>query len=235
MHKRFQRALVVIGALGVIGFALPAFVSATTHAGTGKSAPASSTAQPRPHNVTCHSGDILTGFFGNVTVAKDNFCELLQAIVEGNVTANDAVQLGIDHSTITGNVVATDVSDNGWICGSSIGGNVTITKTESNPETNFSPGQWVIGDTGTFGGAPYCSNTTLDQVPGNFIVGDLNFTNNKSGATISNNDIEDDLNCTGNAPPPTGTSNQVDGPNTGQCSTMGGGTDHDTTSPGDND
>jgi hypothetical protein len=228
MHKRFQRALVVIGALGVIGFALPAFVSSTTHAGTAKTAPASSSSQPRPHDVTCHTNDILTGFFGNVTVAKDNVCELLQAIVEGNVTANDAVQLGIDHSTITGNVVATDVSDNGWICGSAIGGNVTISKTESNPEIANSPGQWAIGDTS------WCTNS-LDQVPGNFIVGDVNFTNNKSGASISNNDIEDDLNCTGNAPPPTGTNNQVDGPNTGQCSTTGGGTDNDTTSPGDND
>jgi hypothetical protein len=235
MHKRFQRVLVVIGVLGVIGFALPAFVSATTHAVSATSAAAPASDQHKPQNVTCHSGDILTGFFGNVTVAKDNYCFLLQAIVEGNVTANDAVQLGIDHSTITGNIVATEVSDNGWICGSAIGGNVTITKTESNPETANSPGQWVIGDSGSFGGTSYCGNTQFDQVPGNFIVGDLNFNNNKSGATISNNDIEDDLNCTGNAPPPTGTNNQVDGPNTGQCSTTGGGTDNDTTSPGDND
>ena len=227
MHRRFQRVLLVVGTLGVIGFALPAFVSATSHTGAVTSAATATSAQNKPHDVTCHNNDILTGFFGNVTVPEDTNCNLLQAIVEGNVTAKDARQLGIDHSTITGNIVATDVSDNGWICGSAIGGNVTITRAASNPSS--SPGQWAIGD------SSWCGDTTFDQVPGNFIVGDLNFTNNKSGATISNNDIEDDLNCTGNAPPPTGANNRVDGPNTGQCSATGGGTDNDTTSPGDND
>src|SRR3984893_13231810 len=230
MHKRFQRVLVVIGGLGVIGFALPAFVSATTHAGTATSSAAPPSDQHKPHSVTCHNGDILTGFFGNVTVAKDNDCELLQAIVEGNVTASDAVQLGIDHSTITGNVVATDVSDNGWICGSSIGGDVTITKTEGNPETNISPRHWVLGNSSRT--AVY-QQMWLNRTQRSYIAGHINFTNNKSGATISNNDIEDDLNCTGNAPLPTGTNNRVDGPNTGQCSAPGGGTDNDTTSPGD--
>ena len=186
-------------------------------------------------NVTCHSGQILTGFYGNVTVPKGNYCELLQAVVEGNVFASGAKQLGIDHSVITGNVTANRVTDNGWICGSQIAGYVSINHAYFNSDTTTSPGTWVIGDPGTFGGVTYCGNTSFDQVPGNAIEGSLTFVGNASGGAITDNDIEGALNCTGNAPPLTGSGNQVDGPNTGQCSTFGGGTDDDTLSPGDND
>src|SRR5207302_2973596 len=48
----------------------------------------------------CHSGDILTGTYQNVIVAKDNYCLLLGATVLGNVNADKAVQLGIDSSTV---------------------------------------------------------------------------------------------------------------------------------------
>jgi hypothetical protein len=41
--------------------------------------------------------------------------------------------------------------------------------------------------------------------------------------------------CTGNTAVLTGSGNQVDGLNSGQCSAFGGGTDDDTLSPGDND
>jgi hypothetical protein len=72
-------------------------------------------------------------------------------------------------------------------------------------------------------------------VPGNAIEGTLNFVGNASGGAISDNDIEFALTCTGNAAPLTGTGNQVDGQNSGQCSTFAGRTVDDSLSPGDND
>lgn len=185
-----------------------------------------------PKKVTCHSGDILTGIFGTVTVPAGNFCELLQATVVGNVIAqNGATQLGIDNSQVTGRITATGVTDNGWICGSRIGGDVVITNSASNPETTFSPGQWDVG----FADPNYCGSTAFDPVPGNAIGGDLKFFNNASGEELGNNDVEVNLHCTGNTPAPTGSNNQVDKGITGQCIGLTGGTDNDTTSPGDND
>ena len=221
--------LVVVGMLGLGAAVLPLSQSASA----ARSATGVTT--PTVHNVTCHSGQILTGFYGNVTVPKGNYCELLQAVVEGNVYANGALQLGIDHSVITGSVTANRVTDNGWICGSAIAGNVTIDHAFFNSDTSTSPGTWVIGDPGLFGGVSYCGNSSFDQVPGNAIEGTLNFVGNASGGAISDNDIELALTCTGNAAPLTGSANQVDGPNSGQCSTFAGGTDDDSMSPGDND
>ena len=97
------------------------------------------------------------------------------------------------------------------------------------------PFTWVIGDSVGAPSNTNCGNPKFDPVPGNFIVGNLTFNGNASGGVISNNDIEGALNCLNNTPPSTGHSNQVDGSNTGQCAALGGGTDDDTTSPGDND
>lgn len=229
MHARMRNVVIGMAAVAALGVALPAA------AATSQAPSAAVPTPPKQPNVTCHSGQILTGFFGNVTVAKGNYCELLQAWVEGNVVADGAKQLGIDHSVITGSVVADDVKDNGWICGSAIAGGVTIEHAYFNPDTTFSPGEWVIGDPGTFGGTSYCGNTSYDQVPGNSIEGAVNFIDNASGGAISDNDIEKALTCTGNAAPLTGAGNQVDGTNSGQCSAFGGGTDDDSLSPGDND
>jgi hypothetical protein len=227
---RLNHGLVVVGILGLGAAALPLTASSNAAREATHSA-----ATAGVHDVTCHSGQILTGFFGNVTVPKGNYCELLQAVVEGNVFANGALQLGIDHSVITGNVTANRVTDNGWICGSQIAGNVTIDHAVANPETATSPGTWVIGDPSLFGGVSYCGNTGFDQVPGNVIEGTLNFVGDASGGAISDNDIEGALTCTGNAAPLAGTGNQVDGLNAGQCATFAGGTDNDTLAPGDND
>lgn len=221
--------LTVVGILGVGALVLPLTASSTV----GGSTTGSTTLAA--HDVTCHSGDVLTGFFGDVTVPAGNFCFLLQAVVEGNVVANGATQLGIDHGVITGNVTANRVTDNGWICGSQIAGNVTIEHASLNPETTNSPGTWVIGDSSLFGGISYCGNTSFDQVPGNAIEGAVTFVSNASGGAISDNDIEHALTCAGNAAPLTGSGNQVDGLNSGQCSAFAGGTDDDTLSPGDND
>jgi hypothetical protein len=64
----------------------------TASSSVGRSA-TGSTATLSAHDVTCHSGQILTGFFGDVTVPAGNCCYLLQAVVEGNVVANGATQL----------------------------------------------------------------------------------------------------------------------------------------------
>jgi hypothetical protein len=87
---------------------------------------AGSAAAAGAKNVKCHSGDILEGTYHNVDVPKGNFCLLLGTTVLGNVTANRATQLGIDNSSIHGNVEAHDVTDNGWVCGSTIGHNVDV-------------------------------------------------------------------------------------------------------------
>jgi hypothetical protein len=234
MRKRLRTAAWVtaisLGASAVLG------IQVTASSTESSTVSASSAASDRhtPRDVTCHSGDILTGFFGDVTVARGNFCLLLQAIVEGDVTANNASQLGIDNSTITGDIQANNVANNGWICGSRIGGSVTVDKAKFDPIDD--PLTWVIGD--SVGASPSntnCGNKNFDPVPGNFIVGDLTFDGNASGGVISNNDIEGALKCINNTPSPTGSGNQVDEANTGQCAALGGGADNDTMSPGDND
>jgi hypothetical protein len=232
MKGVWKRSAVAMAAVGLVGAAVPASAAST---GPAQGSQSQTQSPPKQPNVTCHSGQILTGFFGNVTVAQNNYCELLQAVVEGNVVANGATQLGIDHSVITGSVTVNNITDNGWICGSQIAGAVTIQHSRYNPDTTYSPGTWDIGDPSPFGSATYCGNTSFDQVPGNVIEGELTFDDNASGGAISDNDIERALECTGNAPPLTGSGNAVDGPNTGQCSSFGGAADDDTTSPGDND
>jgi len=187
-------------------------------------------AQAAPSNVTCHSGQVITGFYGTVTVPAGNYCELLQAVVEGNVNANGAKQLGIDNSTVTGNINASGITDNGWICGSRIGGSVTVNTAASNPGTSTSPGYWDIG----FADPSYCGSTGFDPVPGNSIMGTLTFEHNKSGGKITNDDIEGRLICGYNSPVPTGSNNQIDGTQAA-CGQVTTGTDNDTSSPGDND
>jgi hypothetical protein len=234
MTRIFTRVGAVAIAVAALGAASAVTVSASaretkpTHsADTGGSEDAGGF-----HSVTCHSGDVLTGFYGTVTIPSGNFCELLQATVVGDVVAQSgAIQLGIDNSQITGSVFATHITDNGWICGSRIHGSVDITKSASNPETANSPGLWDIG----FADHAYCGATSFDPVPGNAIGGSLQFNNNASGAAIANNDVEKNLACAGNVPAPVGTNNQVDKTASGQCVTLAGGVDNDTTNPGDND
>ena len=194
------------------------------------SGPGARAASETPSNVTCHSGDIITGFWGNVTVPPGNYCELLQAIVEGSVTANGAKQLGVDNSTITGNISVNSVTDNGWICGSRIGGNITANYAVANPETANSPGYWDIG----YADPSWCGFTSFDPVPGNSIMGTLTVQHNKNGVKIGNDDIESKLTCGYNSPAPTGSNNQIDGTKTG-CASVSTGPDNDTSSPGDND
>jgi hypothetical protein len=177
-----------------------------------------------PPNVKCHSGDILVGTYNNVVVPKGNFCLLLGATVLHNVIANGAMQLGIDNSKIGGNVEAHRVTDNGWLCGSTVGGHVDVA---DSGQSTADPGSWFIGD------ASWCT-PQFDPVPGNYIGGSLIFRNNASGGSISNNDIEHDLGCEKNTPPPTGTNNAVDHKATGQCAALAGGVD-DSASPPDSD
>lgn len=229
MRKRLH-TVAWVAAITLVASALLAIQGSASSSSTTS---ASESDHGTPRDVTCHSGDILTGFFGDVTVPAGNFCYLLQAIVEGDVTANKATQLGIDNSTVTGDIHATNVTKNGWICGSRIGGDVTIDKSKLDATTD--PYTWVIGDSVGAPSPTNCGDPGFDPVPGNFIVGDLTFDGNASGARISNNDIEGALKCVDNTPPPTGSGNQVDEANTGQCAALGGGADNDTMSPGDND
>jgi hypothetical protein len=221
MTKRVARVSTVVLAVVALSATSAATVAAKGSAGSSG---------PKP--VTCHSNDIITGIHGTVTIPKGNYCELLQATIVGSVIAQaGAVQLGIDNSQITGRIVATAITDNGWICGSRIGGDVIVTRSANNPDLTTSPGTWDIGSPDP----NYCGSTQFDPVPGNAIGGDLTFTNNASGGALSNNDIEDDFNCAGNSPPPVGSNNQVDHQTSSQCAALAGGVDNDTTSPGDND
>src|SRR5579871_4862857 len=107
--------------------------------GVGFVAAASASAAGGPPNVVCHSGDIIEGTYHNVTVAKGNFCLVFNAVITVNVQANNAQQIGIESSTIAGNVQANNVTDNGWVCGSTIGGNVEVGNASSGPDE---PGTW---------------------------------------------------------------------------------------------
>jgi hypothetical protein len=182
-------------------------------------APAGASGAP---NAQCHSGDILTGTYNNVTVVPGNFCFVFGATVLGNVQANGAQQIGIDNSAVHGDVQANGVTQNGWVCGSTIGGNVAVGNAS---QSGSEPGSWFIGD------ASWCT-PQFDPIPGNYIGGNLTFQNNASGGFISNNDIEGNLQCGNNSPPPTGTNNAVDHNAQGQCSGMAGGVD-DSASPPD--
>jgi len=206
--RRTRAALTLAAAMLALGIA----------AGGGRASAADA------QNVKCHSGDILTGVYHNVDVPPGNFCLLLGATVLGNVTANNAIQLGIDNSTVNGNVEAHNVTDNGWVCGSTIGHNVDIANAD---QSSAEPGSWFIGD------ASWCI-PQFDPVPGNYIGGNLSFQYNENGGSISNNDIEGNLTCEKNTPPPTGTNDAVDGNATGQCAGMAGGVD-DIASPPDSD
>ena len=110
---------------------------------------------------------------------------------------------------------ANNVSDNGWVCGSTIGHNVEVGYAS---QSSADPGSWFIDD------ASWCV-PQFDPVPGNYIGGNLTFHNNVSGGFISNNDIEGNFACQNNTPPPTGSNNAVDGNATGQCAGMAGGVD----------
>lgn len=200
------------------------FIGLALVIGVGVVVAASASAAGGPPNVVCHSNDILTGTYHNVTVANGNYCLLLGATVTGNVQANNAQQVGIDNSTISGNVQANNVTDNGWVCGSTIGGNVEVGNAST---SSASPGTWFIGD------ASWCY-PPFDPVPGNFIGGNLQFHNNTSGGVISNNDVEGNLDCHNNTPAPTGVNNAVDGNAQGQCASLAGGVD-DSSSPPDSD
>jgi hypothetical protein len=198
-----KRATITITALATL-IAVPALFGDAASAATYKP-------------VTCHSGDILEGTYGNVTIPSGNYCLILRSTIYGNVTAQSgATQLGIDNSTITGNINVSGITDNGWICGSHIGGNVNISGSAYNPDTVYSPGYWDIG----FADPNYCGNTSFDPTPGNTITGSLTFTNNQSGANIANNNIGNNLGCSGNTPPPTGGNNHVSGNATGQCAAL---------------
>ena len=104
----------IIGLSVCSGAAVAALVIGTA------AAPAGAAGAP---NAQCHSGDILTGTYNNVTVVPGNYCLVLGATVLGNIQANGAVQIGIDNSGVHGNVSANNVTQNGWVCGSTIGGN----------------------------------------------------------------------------------------------------------------
>jgi hypothetical protein len=100
--------------------------------------------------------------------------------------------------------------------------NVTVDKAKLDATTD--PFTWVIGDTDGAASLANCGDPRFDPVPGNFIVGGLTFDSNASGGVISNNNIEGALNWVNNTPPPSGSGNQVDGANTGQCAALSGGT-----------
>jgi hypothetical protein len=198
-----------------VAVGLGVFVASVTLAG----------AAGNPPNVVCHSGDILEGTYHNVAVAKGNFCLVLGATVTGDVQANNALQIGIDNSSIGGNVQANNVTGNGWVCGSTIGGNVDVGNNAANSAA--SPGTWFIGD------ASWCI-PQFDPQPGNYVAGNLQFHNNATGGVISNTDVEANLDCHSNTPSPTGSNNAVDGSAKGQCAALAGGAD-DSASPPDSD
>jgi hypothetical protein len=139
--------------------------------------------------------------------------------------ADGASQVNLDGTTVDGNVLANGDSNPGFICGSIIGGNLVIHQTAAGVGP---PPMWEIGDPGS------CNFLPFDVTTGNYIGGNIEFSENQSGAMILGNDVEGNLQCHGNTPPPTGVGNAVDGQAIGQCAGFDGGVD-DSTSPPDSD
>ncbi len=162
-------------------------------------------------NVTCQNQQ-LTGAYKDVTVKTGTWCDLLNATVTGDVSADRASGLGIVGTTIAGALHAghtagvADPSHPGVnvVCNSAVFGNFRI-------DNSASGAPWNIGGTAC-AGSPDITGSTGSVVANNF-----QFDGNAATANeVSNNTVAGDFECTGDAGV-TGSGNLVVGAITGQC------------------
>jgi hypothetical protein len=122
------------------------------------------------------------------------------ASVGGKVKAEDTGKLGIQNASIGGNLdvkhTTGSESPRNYICGSTIGGNITLTDS-----TSSAP--FAVG-----GPNPPCSS-------GNSVNGNGSFKNNLAALTVANNAFGGNLDCSGNTS--ITTSNNTAKKKSGQC------------------
>jgi len=134
---------------------------------------------------------------GNVMVRGT--LSALFVVISGNLIGEQAESLGLDATTVGGNLVAVQTSGGpSHLCNSTIGGSVIVLQSSSSAF-------WNIGYVCDSGGLTVGLN--------------LIFSNNTGGGFIAANTIGGNLDCNANTPAPTkpGSDNIVGGSKKGQC------------------
>ena len=159
---------------------------------------------------------------------------LSAATVQGNLTIAKGTIVAIVSSHITGtltqNTLSTDTGGALSLCGTSVGGNVKVSR---------ATGAVLIGDNGDDGcgidtlsmGLALASNTGGVEMAGNKITGSVSLTGNSgtgafaedSRPEVEANTIGGNLACSANTPVPSndGHPNAVTGTRSGQCGASG--------------
>jgi hexosaminidase len=169
-------------------------------------------------NVNCN-GQLPAGTYANVNVAKNTTCNLTFGVtVLGNVTVSAGGRFTMEEAVINGNLVSIKAAVIVLLDADTISTNVILIGTT---EEIFVDGI-VIGGNVEISGAK-TALVPLDFTD-NFITGNVLFLNNESDINlIDNNVIDGNLVCQANKPPPVdgpmngGAPNTVTGQKIGQC------------------
>lgn len=153
-------------------------------------------------NVACNNEQInTTTVRGNLSIPRGSWCDLVNVTITGSLSATGASGLRVSGSTIHGNVTLTSTakavdplsSGANVVCGTTVGGNLTVRASAAGAPVSI----------GT------CNPVAVDDT--------VTLTGNRATAnTITATTIGGDLICTGNRGI-TATQNTVTGHATGQC------------------
>jgi hypothetical protein len=169
-------------------------------------------------NVNC-VGPLPPGTYGNVNVAKNRTCNLNFGVtVLGNVTVSTGGRFTMDEAAINGNIVSNKAAVILLLGDDTINQNVTLIGTT----------EQIFIDGVVVGGNVQISGTRTNLLPldfaDNFVTGNVVFQENESEVNlIDNNVIGGNLVCIGNTPAPIngpiggGAPNTVTGQKIGQC------------------
>jgi hypothetical protein len=148
-----------------------------------------------PAGASCRIAGTVTG---NVTAYKGAAVGIRKdSMVGGNYTCNSCLFADLHGSTIGGNVVISKETDGSFIEGSTITGNLTIQSSDADGDS------FAIG-TGPTGALP------------NNIGGNLTFSKNTGPSSIMDNTIAGGLTCDHNRPAPASSGNTAESFQ-GQC------------------
>jgi hypothetical protein len=135
-------------------------------------------------NITCSNEQLnATTIYGNLTVPKGAWCDLVRVTVNGNVLLRQTAGVRLAGSAVNGNVQVDNTSDASdamssganVICNTTIGGNLLV-------QGSASGSPWHLGS---------CGTTTVN---GNVLFN----RNGGSGNTIANAVVKGNLICQGN-------------------------------------
>ena len=188
-----------------------------------------------PAGATC----ILDGtrVYGNVLVRSGAILETSGAHIEGNIQAEDAMEIRttngtfvggnvqvqrralvrIEDTTIEGDLQLEEHGASLYASGNVIGGNLQFTKAD----------EAMIVDTRIDGDLQLQDNYGALSMVGNHVWGNLQVFKNLGGVSLVENRVEQNLQCQDNTPAPTGSGN-VAGEKEDQCAWLGadGGDEH---------